>query len=58
LKAKEKTAALKAALAKHRKALDEYDRLQRALALVEIVLGMTRHAVERATNAIKEQGAV
>jgi len=51
-----KTAALKAALAEHRKALDEYDQLQRALALAETVLGMTRHAVEQATNAIKEEG--
>jgi hypothetical protein len=54
--ANEKSAALKAALVEHRKALDEYDRLQRALALAETVLGMTRHAVGVATHAIKEEG--
>ncbi len=54
--ANEKTAALKAALAEHRKALDEYDRLQSALALAGTILGMTRHAVGVATHAIKEEG--
>ena len=53
--ANEKTAALKTALAEHRKALDEYDRLQSALALAETVLGMTRYAVGMATHAIKEE---
>jgi len=54
--ATEKTEALKAALSEHRKAQDEYDRLQRALALAETVLGMTRHAVGVATHAIQEEG--
>ena len=54
--ATEKTEALKAALSEHRKALDEYVRLHRALALAETVLGMARHAVGVATHAIKEEG--
>lgn len=52
-----KAAALQTALAKHSKAQDEYDRLGRALALAETALGMTRHAVEVATEAIKNEGA-
>jgi hypothetical protein len=52
-----KTVALREALEAHRQAQYEYDRLIRAVAIAETVLGLTREALEAATAAIKEEGA-
>lgn len=51
-----KTVALREALEAHRQAQFEYDRLIRAVAIAETVLGLTREALEAATAAIKNEG--
>lgn len=55
--ANSKASALREALEAHRQAQAEYDRLIRAIAIAETVLGLTREVVEHATNAIKNEGA-
>jgi len=52
-----KTTVLREALEAHAQAQHEYDRLLRAVAIAEQVLGLTREALEAATTAIKEEGA-
>jgi hypothetical protein len=54
--AREKTACLQSALAEHRAAQEHYDNAERALSLATTRLEMTRHAVEVATSAIKDEG--
>jgi len=54
--ARNKVAELREALENHRQAQHELDRLLRAVAIAEQVLGLTREAVESATNAIKQEG--
>jgi len=54
--AKNKAEQLRTALAEHRKAQEEYDRAEAALSLAATHLGLTRYAVELATNNIKDEG--
>jgi hypothetical protein len=54
--ARETTACLQSALAEHRAAQEHYDNAERALSLATTRLEMTRHAVEVATSAIKDEG--
>ena len=54
--ANKKAEALRDALEAHRQAQHEYDRL-RAIAIAEQVLGLTREAMEAATDAIKNEEA-
>ena len=54
--AREKTARLQLALTEHRAAQEHYDDAEAALSLATTRLEMTRHAIEQATNAIKNEG--
>ena len=54
--AREKTARLQLALTEHRAAQEHYDDAEAALSLATTRLEITRHAIEQATNAIKDEG--
>jgi len=51
-----KVAALREALQAHAKAEEHYRRAESALALAVSMLALSREAVERATDAIKNEG--
>jgi len=55
--ASEKAERLRLALAEHRAAQEDYDNAERTLSLATTRLEMTRHAIEQATSAIKNEGA-